>query len=132
MPLIVAEPETRSMQTILERDPSMLVWWTTEIECTGAISRREREGLLTAEQSARAVNRLEVLRKAWNEIDPVAVIRRTAIRLVRVHPLRTGDALQLAAALVACEGDPGSLEIVTLDERLADAARREGLTLLLA
>jgi hypothetical protein len=49
------------------------------------------------------------------------------MRLLRVHALRAGDALQLAAALVAAEGQPGSLEIVTLDERLALAASREGL-----
>jgi predicted nucleic acid-binding protein len=43
-----------------------------------------------------------------------------------VHPLRAADALQLAAAVVAAEGIPASLSIVTLDERLAAAARREG------
>jgi hypothetical protein len=36
--------------------------------------------------------------------------------------------LQLAAAVVAGEGHAASLEIVTLDDRLADAARREGFT----
>ena len=30
---------------------------------------------------------------------------------------------------VASEGDPASMEIVTLDGRLVEAARREGLTL---
>ena len=46
------------------------------------------------------------------------------------HPLRTADALQLGAALVAADGDPQSLELVTLDRRLADAARREGFPVL--
>jgi predicted nucleic acid-binding protein len=39
--------------------------------------------------------------------------------------LRTADA-QLAAAIVASEGQPRTLRFVTLDERLAQAARREG------
>jgi hypothetical protein len=43
-----------------------------------------------------------------------------------VHPLRAADALQLAAAFVAAERRPHSLQIVTLDERLADAAQKEG------
>jgi predicted nucleic acid-binding protein len=43
-----------------------------------------------------------------------------------VHPLRAADAFQLAAAYVAAEQRPSSLTIVTLDERLASAARKEG------
>jgi hypothetical protein len=43
-----------------------------------------------------------------------------------VHPLRAADALQLAAAFAAAERRPASLAIVTLDERLANAARKEG------
>jgi hypothetical protein len=34
--------------------------------------------------------------------------------------------LQLAAAFIAAERRPPSLEVVTLDDRLADAARKEG------
>jgi hypothetical protein len=43
-----------------------------------------------------------------------------------VHDLRAADAHQLAAAFVAAESRPPSLEIVTLDDRLAAAATREG------
>ena len=50
-------------------------------------------------------------------------------RLIRDGVLRAADALQLAAAFLAAERRPSSLEIVTLDERLADAARREGFEL---
>jgi predicted nucleic acid-binding protein len=49
-----------------------------------------------------------------------------ATRLLRVHPLRAADALQLAAAIIAAEDDPRSLPFVTLDDRLALAAEREG------
>ncbi len=51
-------------------------------------------------------------------------------RFLRVHPLRAADALQLAAAFAAAERRPASLEMVTLDDRLADAARKEGFALL--
>jgi uncharacterized protein len=40
------------------------------------------------------------------------------------------DALQLAAAFAAAEGRPSSVELVTLDDRLAAAARREGFALI--
>jgi uncharacterized protein len=43
--------------------------------------------------------------------------------------LRAAGALQLAAAFVAAEARPSSLELVTLDDRLAAAARKEGFVL---
>ena len=52
------------------------------------------------------------------------------MRFLRVHPLRAVDALQLAAAFLAAERRPRSLEVVTLDTRLADAARKEGFELI--
>ena len=42
---------------------------------------------------------------------------------------RAADALQLAAAFVASERRPPSLEVVTPDDRLASAARKEGFVL---
>jgi predicted nucleic acid-binding protein len=51
------------------------------------------------------------------------------VRFLRVHSLRAADALQLAAAFIAAERRPPSLEVITLDERLADAARKEGFAL---
>ena len=64
--------------------------------------------------------------EAWHEVQPVPVVRQTAMRLLLVHDLRAGDALQLAAALTAAEGQPVALEFVTLDDRLGRAALREG------
>jgi predicted nucleic acid-binding protein len=45
--------------------------------------------------------------------------------------LRAADALQLAAAFVASERRPPTLELVTLDERLAAAARKEGFVVVI-
>ncbi len=56
--------------------------------------------------------------------------RRYAERLVETHPLRAGDALQLAAAIVAAEERPDSIEFVTFDRRQAEAAEREGFRVL--
>jgi hypothetical protein len=36
------------------------------------------------------------------------------------------DSRQLAAAIVAAEHEPSTLEFVSLDDRLSDAASREG------
>lgn len=117
------------MCALHERDAGMLVWWASEVECVSALSRVEREGRLSSRASDDAFRRLDALRSGWSEIQPLDVVRRTAKRLLRVHPLRTADSFQLAAALAAAEGDPASLEIVTLDGRLGDAARREGFSI---
>ena len=129
VPLLLDEELSGSVNTEYRRDPEMVAWWGTGIECASAIARRERDGRIDGRTTAAAIERLDLLGAAWLEMHPTVPIRRTAIRLLRVHPLRAGDALQLAAALTAAEGDPSSLAFVTLDDRLADAAAREGLSL---
>ena len=49
--------------------------------------------------------------------------------MLRVHSLRAADSLQLAAALVAADHDPASLQVVSLDQRLNDALYQEGFLL---
>ena len=109
-----------------EADPEVLAWWATAAECVSALARLEREGSLTAPSMAEALLRLDGLARAWREVQPVTTVRTIAIRLLRVHPLRAADALQLGAAIVAAEDHPATLPLVTLDERLAQAAEREG------
>ena len=62
----------------------------------------------------------------WHEIAPSGQVREIAGRMLRVHALKAADALQLAAALIACEMQTESHTLVTGDERLARAARLEG------
>jgi predicted nucleic acid-binding protein len=130
LPLLVGEAKTDAMKAIAEDDPVMLVWWAMQIECVSAISRLERQGDLTSEATREALERLDALAEGWNEVQPVEATRRAARRLLRVHSLRAADALQLAAAVVAAEGHAPSLEIVTLDDRLTEAAQREGFVVL--
>jgi predicted nucleic acid-binding protein len=126
VPLTVAESSTEALMATAAQDPVMCVWWATEIECVSALSRLEREGALTDRAITMALERLDRLGEGWNEVQPTAALRGAARRLLRVHTLRGADSLQLAAAVIASEGLPASLKVVTLDERLAAAARREG------
>ena len=68
--------------------------------------------------------------QGWHEVDPNDIVRETAARLLRVHPLKAADALQLAAAFTVAEQRPASLEMLTLDERLASAAQKEGFVVI--
>jgi uncharacterized protein len=126
VPLLVDEPERPDLDRLLVRDPVMLVWWSTPVECVSALARREREGALGATEMRTALERLRALSSQWHEVLPSPAVRGVAERMLRVHALRAADALQLAAALVAAEHDPASLEFVCLDQRLLDAAAREG------
>ena len=124
--LLVAETSSAAILREYELDPEVIAWWATEAECVSALARLERDDSITAPSMAEGLRRLDGLARAWREVQPVTAVRTTAIRLLRVHPLRTADALQLGAAIVAAENHPASLQIVTLDERLAQAAEREG------
>lgn len=126
VPLLVAEPSSAAVLREYELDPEVVAWWATEAECVSALARLEREGSLTASSMVDALGRLAGLAGAWREVQPVTPVRQIAIRLLRVHPLRTPDALQLGAAIVAAEDRPATLPLVTLDDRLSQAAEREG------
>jgi hypothetical protein len=129
VPLLVEESLTRWLRSAYEADPGVLAWWGTEAECASAVARLEREGQLTGAAADKAFSRLTALRRSWHEIQPVDELRESAIRYVRVHDLRATDALQLAAAFLAAERRPPSLEFLCLDDRLSRAARREGFLL---
>jgi uncharacterized protein len=126
VPLLVAEPTTEAAQREHRDDPELMVWWASVVECASAIARLEREGRLAATEVGISLDRLDALAREWREVQPTEPVRRVATRLLRTHLIRAADALHLAAARVASEDDPTRLDIVTLDDRLADAARREG------
>ncbi|MSU60027.1 MAG: PIN domain-containing protein [Pedosphaera sp.] len=128
VPLLVGEPATAEREGQVRVDPVMLVWWGTAVECASALQRLVREGALREEGARASEARLRHLENHWVEVEPTAAVRRQAERLLRLHPLRAADALQLAAAIVACQHEPATLLFLTADKRLVDAARREGFT----
>jgi predicted nucleic acid-binding protein len=104
VPLPVAEESTRPLQARLERDTA-----------------------LSSPAMTLALQRLQQLAAGWHEIDPSDEIRKTASRFsasIRCVTLTIGRGFRGA------ERRPASLEMVTLDGRLANAARKEGFALL--
>lgn len=130
IPLLVEEPGRERLLARLEEDIEVLSWWGTPVEIASALARREREKQLTSDEVSATLTALRALADGWHEIVPSDAVRRTAQRLLRTHPLGVADSLQLAAALIAADHDPGSLELVCLDQRLTLAARREGFTVI--
>ncbi len=132
LPLLVEEPMTGRLRELYQKDPVIVAWWGTEVECVSALSRVERENPKSASMVNEALGSLDRFQRAWHEVQPVPAVRETARRLLRVHALRAADALQLAAAFIAAEDRPVTLEFVCLDQRLVSAARREGFQIPLA
>lgn len=130
VPLVTQEPESAALRRAYGKDPEIATWWGAPLECASALERRRRENALGADTCQAARSRFRDWQQEWIEVQPSDEIRELAGRLLRTHPLQVTDALQLAAAIAAAGMRPSTLEFVTLDQRLADAARREGFALL--
>jgi predicted nucleic acid-binding protein len=125
VPLLLEQPLSTRARALLEEDADVVAWWGTPVECASAVARLRREGHLNASEEATALRILERLRRSWYEVLPGDQVRAQALRILRLHPLRSADALQLGAAL-EWSGTPASGTLVTFDERLATSAELEG------
>ena len=105
----------------------MIVLWTlTPIEVISGLRRLLREGRVPEATATGAEDRLAELVRACHVIVDLDPVKTTATRLLRIHPLRAFDALQLAAAMHWAEGRPRGRTLHTFDRRLAQAAKQEG------
>jgi hypothetical protein len=130
VPTLVDEPSSARMRALADDGTASAVWWATRVECCSAIARRARLAPADSGHVEQALETLRAVVAAWMEIPPSERIRDGATRLLRVHDLRAADALQLAAARAASDDHPETLPFVTLDDRLALAASREGFPVL--
>lgn len=130
LPLVIDEPARERLLELYRQDSQIVAWWAAPAEMASAVARREREGKISADEAESALKAAKRLAAAWHEVVPSDAVRRTAERLLRVHPLRAADSLQLAAALIAANHDPATLEMVCFESRLTAAARREGFTVI--
>lgn len=127
---LLDEPRSRTLVEAFDADPAPVLWWGTPLECHAAVVRAVREKRVTREEATEAAERLREARAQSRELVPVEALRTRAMRLLSTHGLRTADSLQLAAALAWCEEEPSGDTFVCLDQRLREAARREGFALL--
>jgi predicted nucleic acid-binding protein len=128
VPLLLEEPGSGAIRSLLRDDAGMIAWRLTGTEVVSALWRRRRLDELDEATRRFAEVGLAVLESRWTSVEDAAHVDRRTRRLLATHPLRAADALQLAAALVACDERSDVLPFVTLDERLGEAARREGFS----
>ena len=130
VPLLAREEYSTTSATLLSEDHAIVTWWGSRLECLSALRRREREDGLETATLAISLRLLDDLSAGWHELLPGEELRFAAERALAVHPLRAPDALQLAAALTWRGPSVRAAEFVCLDERLREAAEREGFSAL--
>lgn len=121
----ISSPRARKIQRAYKM---IYVCWETLVEAYSAFNRSARNNTMTQVQYAAALRKLALLRKSWNEIPPKEAVREMAIDILESYPLRAGDALQLAAAMIWCDSKPRNRVFVTFDLLLADVAAQVGFT----
>ena len=130
VPTILPAPQSATLAALLRSDIATALWWGSPVECQSALYRRHRSAPLPSEFLEQALRRLASIMENADVVAPTVRLRDRAGRLLAAHPLRAGDALQLAAALAWCDDAPRGETVVCQDQRLRDAARREGFSVL--
>ena len=104
----------------------------SEVEVSSGIIRRAREGAFTIQQRDRMLAALlrDVPALAMVEMTPE--ITADARTLLLRHPLRAGDAIQLASCLYLQRQLAQPIPMVAFDGRLVQAARAEGVAVITA
>jgi len=129
VPLLVLEKETEQCVRAFQSDREVMVWTMSKVEVFSALCRRLREGSLKEDVFDSAKKRMNDFFDMASEVISVPKVKDRAQRLLQVHPLRAADAMQLASVLVATQEDPSKAPMMSFDERLIQAAKREGFTL---
>lgn len=127
VPLCVRQKPTPAVEALVIKY-GIVVWWATPVEMQSAFSRLLRVGQLTPKQLVGSQIRMEKIRAGWREIQPSDALRVQAQRLLDRFPLKSADALQLAAALAWRSGRPNGRAFLSGDNVLLEAARNLGFT----
>jgi predicted nucleic acid-binding protein len=126
--LFVQEAGTDAIIRLMEatEDNRKLISAGTPLEVYAALKRRERAGGIAAEDSeaARSILRVEAARMVQQPLNPAVL--EAARQLLDRHELRSSEAIQLGAAVVAREMFQGmEIIFVSADPPLLKAARLE-------
>ncbi|WP_084106538.1 type II toxin-antitoxin system VapC family toxin [Demequina sp. NBRC 110056] len=98
-----------------------------DAEVRSVLAAAERIGRIDAAPAAQARDRWKELWPSLATVEVTPAIAQHAGDLADRRPLRAGDAIHLASALLLAEAKP---ILAAWDRRLADAGRAEGLTVL--
>ena len=126
IPLIVLEDQSPYCINAFKADNEIMAWTMSKVEVFSALCRRFREDSLNEKTFELAKTRMNDLFDIVFEIVAISKVKDRALRLLQVHTLRAADAMQLASVLVATQEETSKLPIMCFDDRLKQAAKREG------
>src|SRR3972149_1544458 len=98
VPSLLPAARSAMAAALLRSGSHLALWWASPVECQSALRRRHREGILSPANLDQALLRLRGVVEAADVVGPTDRLRERAGRVPAAHPLRAGDALQLAAA----------------------------------
>lgn len=124
----VEEADSRQMRRLLTRG-SASTTRLSFVEVASALGRLGREGRLSEDQRSTALTTLTADTASVLVVELTGEIVSRAQALTQKHPLRAGDAIQLASCLYLRDAVDHDIRLVSFDERLNSAARLEGMTL---
>ena len=130
VPIIVPTVRSTMLAGHLAADNDLTVWRGTPVECAAVLYRSHREESIGQAALDAALVRLQAFTEDADTITPSEFVRRRASDFLAVYSLQPPEAFQLAAALAWCEGHPRGECFLSLDDRLSEAARREGFAVL--
>ena len=123
----VREPGAVSVRRLLKTAPAAASR-LSEVEVASALVRRAREGAFGIEERDRALASLSDDFATLIIVEFTPEIAADARALLVRYRLRAGDCVQLASCRYLQREMSQPLPFVAFDDRLADAARDEGLT----
>lgn len=129
------EPGTEAVLALLAQGGPHHVSYLTIVEFQAACARRLRDGQLTRDDhdAISVAFDEDILRPRYRLLQPTPTwfkrARKVLVDLGQRHPLRSLDALHIAAALLIREREP-EIVLVTSDTRLLTSAQAAGLAVL--
>lgn len=125
--LLVLETGSPLAVALWERADAVVTSRIADVEVKSVLAAAERIGRIDAAPAAAARDRWKELWPGLAKVEVTAALSEHAAELADRRPLRAGDALHLASALLLKEAKP---MFAAWDRRLAAAGRAEGLTVL--
>jgi predicted nucleic acid-binding protein len=125
VPLCAGQKNTPQL-TALSYQYRVVVWWSTQVEIAAALARLARMKLLDPDQLREARALATRLTDSWFPVAPSDALLSRALGIVERYDLRSGDSLQLAAALEWCGDNSSGRVFLAADKKLRNAALLSG------
>jgi len=125
---LLGEPGSDAAAAVLTGAEHVVASTLTELECRRALARGVAMGRLTDMERRAALQLLQDAARQWTLMAMDGPILDRAGRAFPVEPVRTLDAIHLAAAL-AFRQELGDLTLLSRDERIRANAAELGLLL---